>query len=120
MSIVGAGAEQTNSRNEHGCTPCEEAHVPQQPLLARDGLVDMMQSQKVVIDEAFHQIEGAKTDQQRSSEKLPRPAPVRAAGVSPQYRKTRGDEDLGARVKKAVEEGVCFQVREGVGGIPCA
>ena len=53
-----------DTRRDHGCSPQKETDIPVDPLLPRDGLVDVMQPEQLVIREAFYQAEESKPDEE--------------------------------------------------------
>ena len=75
--------EQEPAADQHGSTPDQEADVPEDPLLPRHGLVDMVDAEQVMIDDAFDQVEQTEADQERAGEQLGRPSYVPATGRPP-------------------------------------
>ena len=49
--------EQDPAADQHGSTPGQEADVPQDPLLARHCLVNMVDAEQVMVDDPFDQVE---------------------------------------------------------------
>src|ERR687897_3393925 len=68
--------EQEPAAEQHRGTPRQEADVPEDPLLARHCLVDMVDAKQVMVDDPFDQVEQTKADQERAGEQLGRPSDV--------------------------------------------
>ena len=56
----------------------KEADVPEEPLLARHCLVDMVDAEQVMVDDPLDQVEQTEADQERAGEQLGRPSDVPA------------------------------------------
>lgn len=65
-----AGPEQNPSANEHRRTPGEKTKVPINPLFRRNRLVNVVNSEKMMVDGPFHNIENTKTQQQSSDQQF--------------------------------------------------
>ena len=95
--------EQEPAAEQHRGTPGQEADVPEDPLLARHCLVDMVDAEQVMVDGPFDQVEQTEADQERAGEQLGRPPDVPATGRRPpQNYQPHHDEDVRGRVEKAV------------------
>ena len=65
--------EQEPAADQHGSTPDQEADVPEDPLLPRHCLVDMVDAEQVMIDDALEQVEKTEADKESDGEQLGRP-----------------------------------------------
>ena len=55
--------QEIEAAEEHGGAPDEEAYVPIDPLLAGYGLVDVMETEKLMVDQPFNKVEKTKAHQ---------------------------------------------------------
>ena len=70
--------EQKPAAYQHCSTPGQEADIPEDPLLPRHCLVDVVDAEQVMIDDPFDQVEQTEADQERAGEQLGRPSDVPA------------------------------------------
>jgi hypothetical protein len=56
--------------DEHGGSPNQEANIPVNPLLARHGLVHVVEAEEVMVNDAFEDIECSEPDQHRADQQF--------------------------------------------------
>ena len=83
-------------------------------MLPRDGLVDVVNAEQVMVDHALNHIENAEADQHRPGEEFPGPPEMRPMRGTPERDQSEHDEDVGRGVEEPVEEGVDLQVLDAV------
>ena len=71
-------------------------------MLPWDGLVDVVNAEQVMVDQALNHIENAETDQHRPGEELPGPPEMRPMRGTPERDQSEHDEDVGRGVEKPV------------------
>ena len=79
--------------DDHRSAPDQKADIPVDPLVPRDGLVDVVQAKQVVVDHAFNDVESTETHQHRPGEEFQDHqrcdrCAVRHSAISPSTTKT--------------------------------
>lgn len=108
---------QRQAADQHQCTPNQEPDVPIDPLVLRDGFVDMVDAEKLVIDHPFDQIEYTEAHEHRPKQHLSRPPEMRFVSGAPEHDQTKHDENVCAGVEQAIGKRVEPKVLNTVGGI---
>jgi hypothetical protein len=112
--------EQEPAADQHRSPPGKEAQVPVDPLLPRHRLVDVVDPEKVVVDDAFDQVEDAEAHEDAPHQELTQPAEMGPTGRPPQDDQAEHDEHVRGRVEQPVPERVDLEVSTLVGGKPGA
>ena len=73
-----AAAIKRPAPQDHRCPPHQESDVPIDPLLAWDGLIDVMEAEQLMIDQSFDDVEDAEPHKQGAGKHLP----TREAGLA--------------------------------------
>jgi hypothetical protein len=108
-SLLFASPKDEPSDHQHGSTPHKEPSIPIDPLLLRRPLVDMMNSEELVVNEAFNYVENAEAHQHRPGQHLARPPEMRFVSIPPHQDQAQSYKDVGAGVKKAIPKCVELQ-----------
>src|SRR5687767_12911667 len=89
MTTCGRGsvtrAHQVPAVEEHHESPREKAEIPPDPLRCGHGLVDMMYSEQLMVDDALDRVEEAEAEQQCADEVTRAPLDVLCARTMPQH-----------------------------------
>src|SRR5215213_1974789 len=104
MHILFARAHDHPACDEHRHTPHQEADIPIDAVLDRNQLIDVVNAEELVVNEALDHIEGPKAYQHRANEQLVRPIKMAAMRVMPEDEQASHDEDIGTTVKNTVPE----------------
>src|SRR3954470_15267806 len=120
ISPFRTGTRHGGTHHDHPGPPQQKADVPEDALPFRHCLVDVMQPEDLVIDNALGQIEDAPSEQDRSDTLTTRPPYLAAARPSPQQIKPCEHENVGAAVKEAIPCRVEADVVDGIERIPAA
>jgi hypothetical protein len=112
-----ATLQQKPSADKHGRAPDQKADVPLDPLVERNGFVDVVEAEQLVIDQTFNNIEDAEAHQECAGEELAGPADMVFLRVAPQHAKTNGSEDVRAGMEEPILEGLYPQVLDAVWSI---
>jgi hypothetical protein len=83
-------ASSQDADDNHHPTPGKKPEVPEEPLPARNGFVDVVQAEHLVVDNAFDKVERSEADEHRRDEVSRRPAEMAEAAGPPQ------DEEAGS------------------------
>jgi hypothetical protein len=88
--------------DEHRSSPNEKTDIPIHPLLTWYRLIDVVDTEYLMINDAFNKIEATKSHQYGTHQLLTRPLCVCRASSAPQYHKANRHENVGYRVEKTV------------------
>lgn len=88
------------------------------PLLGRDGLVDGVEAEKVMMHPPFDEVEQAKVHRSRARKHPARPPQMRPMRGAPQRERARRDADAG--VDEAVPDGVVANGVQAIGRVRLA
>lgn len=104
------GLPQRPPAYQHQRSPYEKTNIPVDPLLGRHGLIDMMDAEQMMIDDAFHKMEDSKTHQYRAGQHFARPGRMRLARFTPENCQAGGCENVGRNVKETVPHNIEFKI----------
>ena len=109
--------QQPPSAEDHQCAPDQKADVPIDPLLLRHGLVDVVKSQDMMVDDAFNQIENAESHQHGCWQQLSRPSDVLLARGAPEDGEASYHEQICAGVENTVPDDIELEAVKSIGGV---
>jgi hypothetical protein len=114
------GSKHSPTSDEHNGAPHEKADIPVNPLGRRDGFVDVVNPEKMMVDYSFDHVKDAEPDQEASRQRPVGPPNVYFARALPQNDKTGQHKDVCARMENTVPQRIHFEIVNTVGRVSSA